>query len=515
MADRQKPWELHEAVVLLDGLLDIQINQLPRAEVIDRVSHDLRMMAINQGYDIDEVFRNRNGITFQIKSMESAYVGYTVMKPASKLFAETVALYRNFPSEYEKIRKEARAMVDGNNEKKFMSYLASQVSPTLITEFSSYYADIEAFCLRLNILAKSLFDTTDFETIKRVQKTIEQNKIFRITRKRNYEKIVIACHYYYVYVRDGLYRNDESPDVSRESKESSPVVATTHNTNSISKPTDVKNNGVAIGNNSAEIVTAAKHLSLEDMVCEALREETEKNNYGTTVSFLQGQIRGGDRAKIKAILDGAEWAKFQFGRYFYVTPQSPVTEANDCAAVASDSSKTSIERTESDKRLLQKYPIVYKRLFSSLLKLTESHPEGVSVADLYIHINRIGRPAVIEEILDNASWAATDGSNYIFSKEIVDHSVVINDEIDIRTETRADTADMVVENFTEEIGQVDFDGSNDLAYTRPLSFTYFEEETIVSSWTDLYVTFLQHFVKIIPIFLKLVCLFRRTKDESI
>lgn len=218
MADRQKPWELHEAVVLLDGLLDIQINNLPRAEVIDRVSHDLRMMAINQGYDIDEVFRNRNGITFQIKSMESAYVGYTVMKPASKLFAETVALYRNFPSEYKKIRKEARAMVDGNNEKKFMNYLASQVSPTLIAEFSSYYADIEAFCLRLNILAKSLFDTTDFETIKRVQKTIEQNKIFRITRKRNYEKIVIACRYYYVYVRDGLYRNDESPDVLNESK---------------------------------------------------------------------------------------------------------------------------------------------------------------------------------------------------------------------------------------------------------------------------------------------------------
>lgn len=513
MADRQKPWELHEAVVLLDGLLDIQINNSPRAEVIDRVSHDLRMMAINQGYDIDEVFRNRNGITFQIKSMESAYVGYTVMKPASKLFAETVALYRNFPSEYEKIRKEARAMVDGNNEKKFMNYLASQVSPTLITEFSSYYADIEAFCLRLNILAKSLFDTTDFETIKRVQKTIEQNKIFRITRKRNYEKIVIAYRYYYVYVRDGLYRNDESPDALRESKESSSVVAATHSTNSISKPTDVKNNGVAIGNNSTEIVTAAKRLSLEDMVCEALREETKKNNYGTTVSFLQGQIRGGDRAKIKAILDGAEWAKFQFGRYFYVTPQSPVTEANDCAAVASDSSKTSIERTESDKRLLQKYPIVYKRLFSSLLKLTESHPEGVSVADLYIHINRIGRPAVIEEILDNASWAATDGSNYIFSKEIVDHSVVINDEIDIRTETRADTVDMVVENFTEEIGQVDFDGSNDLAYTRPLSFTYFEEETIVSSWTDLYVTFFATLCEDYPHIFKVGMSFSKNKGR--
>ena len=49
MAERQKSWDLHEAVVLLDGFLDIQSNNFPRTEVIERVSHDLRTMAINQG----------------------------------------------------------------------------------------------------------------------------------------------------------------------------------------------------------------------------------------------------------------------------------------------------------------------------------------------------------------------------------------------------------------------------------------------------------------------------------
>ena len=102
MAESQKYWNLHEAVILLEGLLDVQLNNSPRTEVINHVSHDLRTMAINQGNNIDDVFRNRSGITFQMKSMESAYLGYTVMKPASKLFAETVALYRNSPSEYER-----------------------------------------------------------------------------------------------------------------------------------------------------------------------------------------------------------------------------------------------------------------------------------------------------------------------------------------------------------------------------------------------------------------------------
>lgn len=180
MAESQKYWNLHEAVILLEGLLDVQLNNSPRTEVINHVSHDLRTMAINQGNNIDDVFRNRSGITFQMKSMESAYLGYTVMKPASKLFAETVALYRNSPSEYERIRKEARAMIDGNNEKKFMDYLASQVSPSQFVELSSYYPEIEAFCLKLNVLKKPLFETTEFENIKRVQKAIEQELLDKI-----------------------------------------------------------------------------------------------------------------------------------------------------------------------------------------------------------------------------------------------------------------------------------------------------------------------------------------------
>ena len=84
------------------------------------------------------------------------------------------------------------------------------------------------------------------------------------------------------------------------------------------------------------------------MVREALRAETEGNNYGTTVSFLQSQICGGDRVKIKAILDSAEWAKFQFGRYYYVSKETPIAEANDCTEVAPDNTAMPIERTESD-----------------------------------------------------------------------------------------------------------------------------------------------------------------------
>lgn len=109
---------------------------LPRNEVVERISCDLRTMALNQGCVIDDIYRNSNGIAFQIRSMESAYQGRTIMKPASKLFKEIVSLYRNSPEAYAKLRKEAEKMIEGtNNEQKFMNYLSTQVSPSLFAEF--------------------------------------------------------------------------------------------------------------------------------------------------------------------------------------------------------------------------------------------------------------------------------------------------------------------------------------------------------------------------------------------
>lgn len=205
-------------------------------------------------------------------------------------------------------------MIDGNNEQKFMDYLVSQVSRALFVEFSSFYPDIEAFCLKLHVLTKPLFETTNFETIKKVQKTIEQNKIFKITRRKNYAKIVVACRYYYVYVREGLFDNGKPMDAPSEAVQSTPSVASTIDASNITEQPVTDSVKPDISSNTPTASTEPKVISLEEMVREALRAETEGNNYGTTVSFLQGHIRDGDREKIKAILDSAEWAKFQFGR---------------------------------------------------------------------------------------------------------------------------------------------------------------------------------------------------------
>ena len=103
MVERQPSWDKYEAAILLEGLLASMKGELTRSAAIKVVSRDLREMALHRGVEIDEVYRNANGISFQMKSMESAYLGYTVFKPATKLFAAVAGLYHGSYDEYQKL----------------------------------------------------------------------------------------------------------------------------------------------------------------------------------------------------------------------------------------------------------------------------------------------------------------------------------------------------------------------------------------------------------------------------
>ena len=65
----------------------------------------MRNRAVKNGMEIDDIFRNTNGISFQISVMEYAYTnGKHVLKNANppEIFKKVVFLYRKNPKEYEK-----------------------------------------------------------------------------------------------------------------------------------------------------------------------------------------------------------------------------------------------------------------------------------------------------------------------------------------------------------------------------------------------------------------------------
>lgn len=228
---RPPAWDKYEAVILLEGMIDIKQHDMPRNIVVERVSQDLRKMARNRGIEIDELFRNVNGIAFQLQSMESAYCGYTVFKPASKLFTEIAGVYKTDHTSYELLLKEAKKMIAGSSsvESLFFEYLASKVTPAQLSALYPCYSEIEIFCTKAKVLQKPLFETTERDVIQNVQRTIEQNKIFRVTHRKQYDRILSAGRYYFDFVYEGSFLKKESFAVEeKETKGSAcPEVKTT------------------------------------------------------------------------------------------------------------------------------------------------------------------------------------------------------------------------------------------------------------------------------------------------
>ena len=158
-------WDEEEAVIMLDALVKSSDGIITRKEAVSYVSNALRQRAVNKGMVIDDIFRNENGISLQMSTMEYIFTnGAHGLKKESmpKLFENVVDMYRNEYEEYEKILKEARQSVSGetSTENLFVAWLADKVSPAKLSDLFIMLVEIEEYFLQKGILKRKLFETT-------------------------------------------------------------------------------------------------------------------------------------------------------------------------------------------------------------------------------------------------------------------------------------------------------------------------------------------------------------------
>lgn len=216
---RQAPFTEHEAVLLLDAFLCFELGESSRKDAVIKCSKELRQMAKNSGMAIDDTYRNVNGITFQMASMESAYRGKTIMKPATKLFTQTVEKHKNDRKNYERILREAKSMLERkkNNEAEFMAWLSKKVSAAQLSELYMAFQVIEQQAKIARIIENSLYEKIDVAVFKRVRSNIEQSKVFKFKHKRQMGRINSALNFLIQYAQEVEAQEEET-------KEPAPVV---------------------------------------------------------------------------------------------------------------------------------------------------------------------------------------------------------------------------------------------------------------------------------------------------
>ncbi len=181
---RQVPWDKYEAIILLEAWLKVK-SGTPKEQMVNLVSNQLRLKAVNQGLDIDETFRNTNGIRFQLASMATAFEKTDMGKPATKLFSQTVELYENDQSTYQKLKEEAERMVADSIEFKngFFQYVRElrPKSSVVILKVVEY---MENFATSTKALTHSIFDNPTDETIAILKKKVINHKFFIVRYKK-------------------------------------------------------------------------------------------------------------------------------------------------------------------------------------------------------------------------------------------------------------------------------------------------------------------------------------------
>lgn len=101
----------------------------------------------------------------------------------------------------------------------YFKWLATHVSPAQLSELYVSYIDIENFCLSRKIIKKKLFALTDIGDVRKVLDTVESNKVFRFTYKKNLSKMRSAILFYYRFIKE----NNELLDLSTSGNSSGEI----------------------------------------------------------------------------------------------------------------------------------------------------------------------------------------------------------------------------------------------------------------------------------------------------
>ncbi len=118
MAIRIK-WDQYETALLIDTFWKIENNPQEKKKYIEQLSEQLRAKAINEGIDIDDVFRNENGISMQLSPIAHAFFPERPSLTSSRMFEMMVKMYKENRSEFDIILNEAKEKIEKKEKDQF------------------------------------------------------------------------------------------------------------------------------------------------------------------------------------------------------------------------------------------------------------------------------------------------------------------------------------------------------------------------------------------------------------
>ena len=99
--------------MLVDTYIQVRDGVVPRKEAVSQLSKLLREYGASRSIEIDEIYRNENGISMQLAQIDGLFRDEEGgLSNVSKLFVETVTIYRNDKTRFDALLAEARSVIN-------------------------------------------------------------------------------------------------------------------------------------------------------------------------------------------------------------------------------------------------------------------------------------------------------------------------------------------------------------------------------------------------------------------
>lgn len=209
------PFNLDEAIILLDAYLSSSKGDISKMAVAEEVSQKLRSLAISKNISINDAFRSPAGIQGRLRSIGAVYEGSeSCAVQSTKVFAEAVNLYKNNFREFQTLLRKTTALpeivddkvpevsakfpiqtkskerYDGSGvlvdkqaegiEQEFFKWLSSTVSLNVFGEITKSYKLISIMLVQKRALPQPL---TSITTINQVEVALRSVKRVFVNKK--------------------------------------------------------------------------------------------------------------------------------------------------------------------------------------------------------------------------------------------------------------------------------------------------------------------------------------------
>ena len=224
----KRPFDLQEAVVLLDVYLDMVKNGTSITKAAEKASVRLRNLAKRNGYVISDSYRSAGGLVNRLRSLGGLYEGQeSKSAPGTPMFAEVVSLYKNNRARYEEIlsteksvasqdgqnsgeqraahgkatakeerRKMSMAEISNPAEQEFFQWLPTAVTSSVLKDIQKSYAQINVLLIKSRALTQTLTSVTSTDEVEFALRRTK--KTFANKRLRNTAVQLLAAYIFYL-----------------------------------------------------------------------------------------------------------------------------------------------------------------------------------------------------------------------------------------------------------------------------------------------------------------------------